>query len=72
MNAQSTSAHNYLRATTRKTPQGYFQPVLVVLETGQRHSPADMNCPLLDRQTAQKYADLWRADSLAAGRITDV
>ena len=58
-----------IKATTRKTKQGYFQPVLIVEETKQRYTPRDMSFPSIDRKTAQKDANAFRIEALQIGKI---
>lgn len=60
-----------IKATTRKTRQGYYQPVLIV-DNKVKHTPADMAEPSLDRRTAQKYANAWRNESIQCGYITHI
>ena len=60
---------NKIRATTRKTKHGHFQPVLIVVETGQRYTPGDWSEPSLDRKTAKKYADLFKMNAMETGTI---
>lgn len=56
-------------AKTRKTKDGYFQPVLVI-DGKVKHTPKDMSEPSIDRKTAQKYADIWRNESMECGYVT--
>ena len=60
-----------IQAKTRKTKQGYFQPVLIV-DNKIKHTPRDMSEPSLDRRTAQKYANAWRNESILCGYVTDI
>lgn len=61
-----------IKAITRKTKDGYFQPVLIVEETGQRYTPSDWADPSLDRKTAQKYADIFKNEALRNGYIPNM
>ncbi len=60
-----------IEAKTRKTKDGYFQPVLII-DGKIKHSPKDWNCPHIDKKTAQKYAEIWRNESLACGYVTTI
>jgi len=60
-----------LQAKTRKTKQGYFQPVLIV-DGKIKHTPPDMAYPSLDRKTAQKHAESWERESIECGYITQI
>lgn len=60
-----------IRATTRKTKDGFFQPVLTVIDGNYKKSYTfkDNQYPSIDRKTAQKYADIFRNESLASGCV---
>ena len=56
-----------VKASTRKTKDGYYQPVLIV-EGTVKHSPKQHPC--LTRETAQRQAEHWRKESLLCGYVT--
>jgi hypothetical protein len=58
-----------VKAATRKTKDGYFQPVLIVTETGQRFTPGDWSCPCIDRATAKKQAEWFCHEATQTGSI---
>lgn len=61
-----------ITTSTRKTKDGYFQPVLIVEQTKQKYTPDDMNCPCLDRKTALKQAEQWRLECYQVNYITRI
>jgi hypothetical protein len=60
-----------ITVSTRKTKDGYFQPVLTI-DGIAKHTPKDWSEPSLDRATALKYGHAWKNESLACGYITNI
>jgi len=60
-----------IQCKTRKTKDGYYQPVLIV-DSKIRHTPKDWAEPSLDKKTALKHAEFWRNESLQCGYIINI
>ena len=58
-----------IQAKTRKTKDGYYQPVLII-DGKIRHTPDDWQYPSIDKKTAQKQAEWWKYESTQCGYVT--
>ena len=59
-----------IEISTRKTKQGYYQPILIC--DGQKYTPNDWSEPSITRKHALNHAEWWKLESKQVGYILNL